>query len=198
MWGTRTSTKGLSFKRGEVSPEGGGLAEALNEIHQTLSDTVHINSIFSVNGCIHTTPIKFMLDSGAAVSVVSHHIVRHIPITAIETIAVGANGSPLDIIGQVSADILLGEFATNQKFIVVRNLAIDCLLGADCLRTHGAILDCCNNTLSFGGNTGTSIPIVLSQRTSVSQCPDTHYTKYCGDPRSCLIGAHLANKHLIT
>ena len=124
---------------------------------------------FCVNGHIHSTPIKFMLDSGAAVSVVNYQMVRHIPFTAIKTMAVGVNGSPLNV---VSADILVGEFATNQEFIVVKNLAVDCLLGADFLRTHGAILDCCNNTLSFGGDTGPSIPIMLTQRT-ISQCPDS-------------------------
>jgi len=168
MWRARTPTKGLPFKRGKVNSEGGGLAKAQNEIHQTLLDNVHISSIVCVNGHIHTAPIKFMLDSGAAVSVVNHNIVKHIPITSIETRAVGANGSPLDVTGQINADILLGDFATNQKFIVVRNLAIDCLLGADFLRIHGAILDCGNSTLSFGDTTGVSVPIMMNQRGSES------------------------------
>jgi len=72
-------------------------------------------------------PIKFMLDSGAAVSVVNHNIVKHIPITSIETRAVSANGSPLDVTGQMNADVLQGDFAANQKFIAARNLAVDCL-----------------------------------------------------------------------
>jgi len=103
------------------------------------------------------------------VSVVNHNIVKRILITSIETRAVGANGSPLDVTGQINADVLLGDFAANQKFIVVRNLVVDCLLGADFLRTHGAILNCGNSTLSLGDTTGISVPIMLSQRVSVSE-----------------------------
>ena len=99
----------MPFKREEASPEGGGLAKTLTEVHQIHPDIVSVNSIFSVNGCIHDTHIKFLLDSGAAISIVNYNIVRDAPITPIHTRAISANGSPLDVIGETVADIILGD-----------------------------------------------------------------------------------------
>ena len=52
-----------------------------------------MNAVFCVNGSISEQPIQFLLDSGAAVSVV-----RQQPITKAMTCAVGANGTPLNVV----------------------------------------------------------------------------------------------------
>ena len=172
MRGSWSFTTGLPFKREQASPAGGGLAKTLTEIHQIHPDIVSVNSIFSVDGYLHDTHIKFLLDSGAAISVINYNVVRDTPITPIHTRAISANGSPLDVIGETVADIILGDLTVNQKFVVVRNLTVECLLGADFLQAHGAVLDCCNHTLSIGTSSRSSIPISFSQRPTSSQSPD--------------------------
>ena len=47
-----------------------------------------------------------------------------------------ANGGTAEILGSVDAELELGEFACQASLIVVKDLAVDCLLGLDILRTH--------------------------------------------------------------
>ena len=54
---------------------------------------------------------------------------------------IGANGSPLDVVGQITMPVSIGNFTTKQVFVVVNTLAVDCLLGADYLVAHGVIID---------------------------------------------------------
>ena len=56
------------------------------------------------------------------------------------TAPVGANGSPLDVIGQVILPVNVGNFQSDQVFIVVKTLTVDCLLGADYLVAHEVLL----------------------------------------------------------
>ena len=66
--------------------------------------------------------------------------------------AVGPDGLPLDIVGEVVMPICLGKFQASQKFTVVRSLTTNCILGADFLLQHGAVIDCRAGTLVLGNN----------------------------------------------
>jgi len=109
-------------------------------------------------------PDNFLVDSGAAVSVVHYNLVRDMQLADTPSGAVGANGSPLDVVGQTTVTIILGYFTIKHNFVVVRNLTVDCLLGADFMRNHAAILDCDRNTLSLGREPRVTIPIALKQQ----------------------------------
>jgi len=80
---------------------------------------------------MHNTHVKFLLDSGAAISVVNYNVVKEVPISSVQTRAISADGSPLNVVGETVADIILGDVTVQQNFIVVRDLSVDCLLGAD-------------------------------------------------------------------
>ena len=54
---------------------------------------------------------------------------------------IGANGSLLDVVGQITMPVSIGNFTTGQVFDVANTLAVDCLLGADYLVAHGVIID---------------------------------------------------------
>jgi len=101
-----------------------------------------------------STKYRFLLDSGAAVSVVRLDALDPEWHSQIETkslrTAVGADGLPLDVVGQVVAPVSLGEFQAVHEFTVVRSLTTDCILGADFLTKHGAVMDCRAATLSLG------------------------------------------------
>ena len=73
----------------------------------------------------------------------------HAEINSAAPSAIGANGSPLDVMGRVNIPILLDTFSTNQSFIVVHKLTVDCLLGMDFLAKHWAVIDCVKNSLSL-------------------------------------------------
>ena len=113
------------------------------------------------------TSAKFLLDSGAAVSVVRHAVLADCwrnSIAKVETQnTLAANGLPLEVIGQVTVPVSLGEFRAEQKFTVVRNLTVDCILGADFLVEHGAVIDCKASTLAVGMNPRFKVPISVAR-----------------------------------
>ena len=103
-------------------------------------------------GLLGGRPVHFLIDSGAAVSVVSHDILStsaRANITKAAPLTVGANGLPLDVLGSVKLQVNVNNVCTSHVFIVARKLTVDCLLGIDFLSCHGAVLDCARNTLSF-------------------------------------------------
>ena len=103
-----------------------------------------VNSIFRVDEKMGPTQRRFLLDSGAAVSVARLDVLDekwHSQITAagLKT-TVGADGLPLEVVGQVTVPVSLGDFQTSQEFTVVKSLTADCILGADFLVKHSAIV----------------------------------------------------------
>ena len=84
-----------------------------------------------------------------------------------------ANGSPLDIVGQTVVTVTLDNFTVNHNFTVVNNLTVDCLLGADFLERHAAILDCGRNTLMVGRETQIVIPLTLKHQPALSNVLQT-------------------------
>ena len=46
--------------------------------------------------------------------------------------------------------VSLGQFNADQEFIVVERLSVECILGADFLVKHGAVIDCRAGTLALG------------------------------------------------
>ena len=103
-------------------------------------------------GLLGGRPVHFLIDSGAAVSVVSLDILStsaRADITKAAPLTVGANSLPLDVLGSVNLQVNVNNVCTSYVFIVARKLTVDCLLGIDFLSCHGAVLDCARNTLSF-------------------------------------------------
>ena len=77
-------------------------------------------------------------------------------------LALGANGSPLSVMGKVELPMRLGSFHSKHVFVVVEKLVVDCILGADFLFNHGAILDCAHQTLQLCKRGQAPSHIVLS------------------------------------
>ena len=121
-----------------------------------------VNTIVRVNGELGRANVQFILDSGAAISVVDYKCVgepyRNLIQTNRASAAVGANGHPLNVVGQVQMPVKLGEFEQEQTFTVARDLSVDCLLGADFLVRNGAILDCQVGRLSLKD---AQVPVIM-------------------------------------
>ena len=83
---------------------------------------------------------------------------------------VAADGLPLEVVGKVEIPVALGDFRTNQDFTVVKNLSVECILGADFLVKHGAVIDCKESTLALGNDIRCEVPITVAQ--SGKQTPE--------------------------
>ena len=118
-----------------------------------------------MDGHIGEIPTKFLLDSGAVMSVVCYQFLagHNIQITKRAANAVGANGTPLDVVGHTTLMVSVGSFHTRHQFTVVKHLTVDCLLGADFLQDYGAVLDYRNHTLTLGTQICHNIPITLGK-----------------------------------
>ena len=120
---------------------------------------INLDVILFTEGLINESPVGFLLDFGAAVSVLkkdSLPMQSHSDITETKTLAVTANGTLLNVVGQITLTVTMEQFTCDHTFVVINNLTVDCLLGTDFLRRHEAILDCQNGTLVLGAHT---IPI---------------------------------------
>jgi len=101
-------------------------------------------------------PVKLLVDSGAAISVVRYDTLPEnlrSRMKSPSTATVGANGLPLDVVGEIAVTLTMGSFSAVQTFSVVRNLTVDWLLGADFLAKHGAIIDYKEKKLHLGTST---------------------------------------------
>ena len=123
----------------------------------------NINTVLRINGLLGHSPVTFLLDSGATISVVRLDALtadlRGQITTSRLTTPVGANGSPLDMVGQVKIPVTIGRFSTEQVFTVVNTLTADCLLGSDFLISQEVLIDYKNGTVSLKGNV---IPFSMS------------------------------------
>ena len=113
-------------------------ATTVNNDHRFQFDasTVNLNAMLCTEGFANRVPTRFLLDSGAAISVVQLRSLSEEEQTITKTessAAVSANGTPLDIGGQVKLVVSIGSFTYEHTFIVIRDLTVDCLLGADSL-----------------------------------------------------------------
>ena len=76
------------------------------------------------------------------------------------------NGLPLDVAGQTTLTVSLGPFTSEQEFLVIRNLTVECFLGAYLLMQHGAVMDCRISTLFVRNTSGCKVPMFMKQRRS--------------------------------
>lgn len=83
-------------------------------------------------------------------------------ITKIGLTAVSANGMSQDAKGEIKLVVSTGSFTCEHMLIVkICDLIVDCLLGADFLKEHEAIIDRRSGKLSLGAHV---VPIQTGQQ----------------------------------
>eukprot|EP00731_Ephydatia_muelleri_P037182 Em0411g3a len=151
----------LNAKISSVEDCDTGLQAALKDLTERLGNMeAQIQSVVqcsvAAEGNVGKRSVNMLLDSGAAVSVIRSGVLedrsRNLVMATSRT-AIGANGLPLNVMGQVDLDICVGNFRTVHTFIVVRDLTFECILGADFLKVNKAVMDFRNNTLHLGNST---------------------------------------------
>ena len=66
-------------------------------------------------------------------------------------LVVGANGTPLDVMGKITLSVRLGSVLDEHEFIVVKELTVECLLGADYMEKN-VLIDFRRKCLKLGSN----------------------------------------------
>ena len=128
---------------------------AAHNPHRNSRECSSINTILRINGVIGHSSITFLLDSGAALSVIRLNILPtefQDKITKATAAPVGASGTPLDVIGQVQMLVRIGSHQSEQVFTVVKMLTVDCLLGVDYLTANEVIIDYKHNHVTIRGH----------------------------------------------
>lgn len=114
-----------------------------------------------ITGSLDHLPLTFLLDSGVAVSIVHLGALpsesRKKIVTAGLAAPIGANGSPLDMVGQITIPIIISNFTTEQVFVVTA-LTVDSLVGTGYLVPHGIIINYDHGCLVIKDN---KIPFTL-------------------------------------
>ena len=149
-----------------------------------------------VHGFMGDSPVEFLIDSGAAVSVVRYETIPHSMVIANSaSSAVGANGDSLDVIGCIELAVILDTLNVKHSFIVVKRLTVECILGIDFLSKYGAVIDCANDMVSvqsFGSRVHVADPTpqIGNAAANVVIVGETARIPSCS---SCIVSATVQN-----
>lgn len=106
-----------------------------------------------ISGELAGLEINILVDTGAAVSLVSETVFRkvNIKITEGRDNIVGACGEPMFVLGQASCVLKLGRQTINHNFYIVRDLHYECLLGVDFLKKNQCDILLSEGTIKING-----------------------------------------------
>ena len=92
-------------------------------------------------------------------------------------LVVGANGTPLDVMGMItlSVNLRFGSFLDEHKFVVVKELTVECLLGADFMEKNDVLIDCRRKCLKLGSN-DVEVPFIDSNSSGNNRMEDSLVT----------------------
>lgn len=106
------------------------------------------------NIIINEVATKCLIDSGAASSFISERYANELGLKFDKVKNkknwIAANGSPLEILGQVELNIKIGKTNCPDTFIIARNLTQDVIIGTDILRDREFILNFKTGKLTKG------------------------------------------------
>ncbi|XP_044515484.1 retroviral-like aspartic protease 1 [Gracilinanus agilis] len=172
----------LDVYRG-LSPEAKGncqaVKDALFEAFRSESDIEHKQShgpreiVFAnsmgkgyyLKGKIEGIPVRFLVDSGAQVSVVNPELWEQATdgdldtLRPFENVVKVANGAEMKILGIWDTKVTLGKFEMEAEFLVANASTEEAIIGTDVLQDHGAILDFKHRTCTLRGKKFRLLPV---------------------------------------
>ena len=121
--------------------------------------TIAINNVSNYTVCarVFSNEVSFLVDTGAAVSLVSSEVWERIkPSTAprmnpVGLRLVGVDGAPLQIQGSVTIELEISGKTFKQELIVVNALISEGILGLNFLEANDCVLDLARGELCSGG-----------------------------------------------
>ena len=153
---TTESTKiGQSYSKVEPVADVDSKAQNIPPISSYSANKTTFSNV-AVCGCILNQSVRLLVDTGAAISVVSEQfynvtlrpnvqLKKNNLISNIKT----ADGNTTPVIGFVSFEIIIGDHSYNCDASVVPNLAYQVVLGCDFLHANNAIIDVKRESVTF-------------------------------------------------
>ena len=135
---------------------------------------------FRVDGKVNGKPVSFLLDTGAAVSLIRKDIWDSLEwgtdLTTWSSDAqlVGVDGSPLPVCGCIQMMLNLGgKMEYPVQIIVVESLTPGAILGLDFLRDNDCIIDIAERRLHFPRHS-TAVPLQQTDNSHVNKIVNVH------------------------
>ena len=167
----------------------------------------------SIFGTVSSQKVRLLVDTGAAISVVSEQFYKNtlrpsflLQQNTVDNIKT-ADGNITPVIGLVSFDVTIGKHLYNYNASVVPNLAYDIVLGRDFLHAYAAVIDVKGqnvtfdpqNIIAFAGSYRT--PTVSDVRTAKTYVIESHseviIQAYLAKPIDPVVGLIEANMKLV-
>ena len=126
-----------------------------------------------VSAVVMEMQLKFMVDTGAAVSLLSSRIWSTLGGEKVVQLSpwggkqiIGVIGSPLMVLGVCTLDLRFTDIVIQTDFVVVDSLAVEAIIGLDFLESQGCVVDLPNKVLQVKG---LLVPLERSQSMDDSQ-----------------------------
>ncbi|XP_004391422.2 retroviral-like aspartic protease 1 [Trichechus manatus latirostris] len=120
---------------------------------------------YYLKGKIGKVPVRFLVDSGAQVSVVHPSLWEEVTDGDLDTlrpfknVVKVANGAEMKILGVWNTVMSLGKLNLKAEFLVADTSAEEAIIGTDVLQDHNAILDFKHRICTLKGNNFRLLPV---------------------------------------
>ncbi|XP_033095218.1 retroviral-like aspartic protease 1 [Trachypithecus francoisi] len=120
---------------------------------------------YYLKGKIGKVPVRFLVDSGAQVSVVHPNLWEEVTdgdldtLRPFESVVKVANGAEMKILGVWDTAVSLGKLKLKAQFLVANASAEEAIIGTDVLQDHNAVLDFEHRTCTLKGKKFRLLPV---------------------------------------
>ncbi|XP_025788572.1 LOW QUALITY PROTEIN: retroviral-like aspartic protease 1 [Puma concolor] len=120
---------------------------------------------YYLKGKIGKVPVRFLVDSGAQVSVVHPNLWEEVTdgdldtLRPFENVVKVANGAEMKILGIWDTVVSLGKLKLKAEFLVANASAEEAIIGTDVLQDHNAVLDFEHRTCTLKGKKFRLLPV---------------------------------------
>ena len=149
--------------------------EGISQVPKTIIFTVNPVTVFQVQGMINSKPVLFMVDTGAAVSLISLNCWHEIGESENELdkhrnpMLMDVDGSTLRVAGTTKLQVRFEGRAFVMSVVVVESLQTAAIMGMDFLEANQCVMDAGSKSLRIKG---LKQPIPLCQPSSTSTVPN--------------------------
>lgn len=143
----------------------GGASGAYSHLPKEIVFAFSMGKGYYLKGKIGGVPVRFLVDSGAQVSVVHPSLWEEVTdgdldtLRPFENVVKVANGAEMKILGIWDTVVSLGKLKLKAEFLVANASAEEAIIGTDVLQDHNAVLDFEHRTCTLKGKKFRLLPV---------------------------------------